>query len=222
MAIKGAIFDLDGVIVNTVPFHFRAWKRMFEGYGHKFTMEDYLAKVDGRPRLEGAAAILTELNPEEIKLAGQKKQGYYLELLDKEPMEIFKSSIDLIKQMKARGLKLAAASSSKNAVRILKKINLFDTFEVNVSGADFEKGKPDPEIFLMAASKLDLKPNECVVFEDAKSGIEAALNGGFPCVAIDRHNNPEALRGANKLVKDLSETTLEEILNLGNKNVKEI
>lgn len=214
MAIKAAIFDLDGVIVNTVPFHFRAWQRMFEEYGHKFSMEDYLAKVDGRPRLEGAAAILTELSPEEIEKAGAKKQGYYLELLETEPMEIFESSVARIKELKERGIKLAAASSSKNAVRILKKIKLFNVFEVNVSGADFEKGKPDPEIFLTAAARLKVKPEESVVFEDAKSGVEAALNGRFLCVAIDRHNNPEALKGANVMVKDLSEISVDQILNL--------
>ncbi len=218
MKITGAIFDLDGVIVNSVPFHFGAWKKMFEEYGHKFSMEEYLAKVDGRPRLEGAAAILTELPPEEIEKAGEKKQGYYLELLDKEPLEIFESSVKLIKEMKARKIKLAAASSSKNAVRILKKIKLFDLFEVNVSGADFEKGKPDPEIFLTAAKRMGLKPEECVVFEDAKSGVEAALNGKFYCVAIDRHHNPEVLKGAHKLVKDLDELTLEEILSMGKDN----
>lgn len=218
MGIAGAIFDLDGVIANSVPFHFRAWKKMFEEYGHKFSMEEYLAKVDGRPRLEGAAAILTELPPEEIEKAGGKKQGYYLKFLDREPIEIFQSSIEIIKGLKAKGIKLAAASSSKNAVRILKKINLFDIFEVNVSGADFEKGKPDPEIFLTAASKLGLKPEECVVFEDAKSGVEAALNGKFYCVAIDRHNKPEALKGAHKLVKDLGELTVEEILSMGKDN----
>lgn len=214
MAIRAAIFDLDGVIVNTVPFHFRAWKRMFEGYGHKFSMEDYLARVDGRPRLEGAAAILTELSPEEIEKAGQKKQEYYLELLDSEPMEIFESSVKMIKELKQRGIKLAAASSSKNAVRILKKIKLLRVFEANVSGADFEKGKPDPEIFLTAAARLKVKPEESVVFEDAKSGVEAALNGGFICVAIDRHHNPEALKEAEVMVNDLSEMTVDQILDL--------
>jgi len=213
--IKAAIFDLDGVIVNTVPLHFGAWKRMFEGYGHKFTMQDYLAKVDGRPRLEGAAAILTELNPEEIKKAGDIKQGYYLELLDNEEIKIFQSSVKVIKEFKKRGIKLAAASSSKNAVRILKKIKLYDTFEVNVSGADFEKGKPDPEIFLTAAKKLGAKARESVVFEDAKSGVEAAVNGGFFCIGINRHDNAEALAGANKVVNDLSEISIDEILKLG-------
>jgi beta-phosphoglucomutase len=215
MKIEGAIFDIDGVIVDTVPLHFKAWQRMFEEYGHKFTMKDYLAKVDGRPRLEGAAAILTELNPEEIQEAGSKKQGYYLEFLDKEPLVQFDSTLQLIKEMKSKRIKLAAASSSKNAKRILQKIDLLGVFEVNVSGADFEKGKPDPEIFLTAAARLGLKPDECVVFEDAKSGVEAAKNGGFPCIGIDRHGNPEALGVADKIVKDLKEISLEEILSLG-------
>jgi beta-phosphoglucomutase len=218
MSIKAAIFDLDGVIVNTVPFHFRAWKKMFQEYGHKFSMEDYLAKVDGRPRLEGAAAILTELSPEEIEKAGAKKQEYYLELLDKEPMEIFESSVKLIQELKKRGIKLAAASSSKNAVRILKKIKLLKVFDANVSGADFEKGKPDPEIFLNAAARLKVRVEESVVFEDAKSGVQAALRGGFICVAIDRHNNPEALKGSHRLVKDLGEMGVDEIINLGKEN----
>lgn len=217
MVIKAAIFDLDGVIVNTVPLHFEAWKKMFEQYGHTFTMDDYLAKVDGRPRLEGAAAILTRLNPEEIKKAGDIKQGYYLELLSSEPIEIFESTVKLIDEMKSKGIKLAAASSSKNAVRVLKKINLLDIFDANVSGSDFKKGKPNPEIFLTAAARLGFKPEECVVFEDAKSGVEAARNGDFPCVGIDRHNDPEPLQAANRVVKDLSEISLDEIIKLERK-----
>jgi len=215
MKIRAAIFDLDGVIVNTVPLHFKAWKKMFEGYGHKFTMKDYLGKVDGRPRLEGAAAILTELGPEEIKKAGDIKQGYYLELLDSEPIEIFKSSVRVIEELRQRGIRLAAASSSKNAVRILKKIKLYAIFEVNVSGADFEKGKPDPEIFFTAAKKLGVQPAETVVFEDAKSGVGAARNGGFPCIGINRHDNADALAGANRIVNDLGEISVDEILKIG-------
>lgn len=215
MTIKGAIFDLDGVIVNTVPLHFKAWKKMFEQYGRQFSLQDYLAKVDGRPRLEGAAAILTELGPEEIKKAGDIKQGFYLQMLDSDQIEIFQSSVSVIKELRTRGVKLAAASSSKNAVRILKKIELYDIFEVNVSGADFEKGKPDPEIFLTAAKKLGVKPAESVVFEDAKSGVEAAVNGGFFCIGINRHDNAAALAKANMVVNDLAEIGIEEILRIG-------
>lgn len=211
MGVKGAIFDLDGVIVNTVPLHFKAWKKMFEEYGHEFSMEDYLSKVDGRPRLEGAAAILTELSPEEIEKAGERKQSCYLKYLEEEEIEVFSSTVKFIKELKEKGIKLAAASSSKNAVRIFKKINLFGILDVNVSGADFDKGKPDPEIFLTAASRLGLKPEECVVFEDAAAGVEAALRGGFYCIAIDRHNNPAAMSGAHIIVSDLSELGIDDI-----------
>ena len=209
--LHGAIFDLDGVIVNTVPLHFKAWKRMFNEYGKSFELSDYLSKVDGRPRYDGAAAILTDLSKEEIVKAGEIKQSYFREFIDTEPIDIFDSSVKLIKEMKEKSIKLAAASSSKNAVRILKKINLYDIFEVNVSGGDFARGKPAPDIFLMAAEKLGLTPTECVVFEDANSGVQAAIAGGFPCIGIDRHNNAAALAGADKIVKDLSEITLDEI-----------
>ncbi|PIS29573.1 beta-phosphoglucomutase family hydrolase [Candidatus Saganbacteria bacterium CG08_land_8_20_14_0_20_45_16] len=213
--IKGAIFDLDGVIVNTVPFHFKAWQKMFQQYGYDFTMADYLAKVDGRPRLAGVAAILTDLSPDEITKAGDIKQGYYLELLENEPLEIFESTIVLIKEMKTNKIKLVAASSSKNAVMILKKIKIFELFDANVSGADFKKGKPDPEIFLTAAKKIGLAPKECVVFEDAKSGVEAAFAGSFYCVGINRHNDRVGLQLANRVVKDLKEISLAEIVGLG-------
>lgn len=217
MAIKAAIFDVDGVIVDTVPLHFHAWKKMFEEYGHPFTMKDYLAHVDGKPRDEGAGSILTELSPDEVKKAGAIKQSYYLQLLDTAPLKVFDSTIKILNEMKKRNIKLAAASSSKNAKLILKKIAVLKLFDVNVSGGDFKKGKPDPEIFLTAASRLQVKPEESVVFEDAKSGVEAAVRGGFVCVGIDRHNNPLPLQGSNIIVKDLQELTLDEILSLERK-----
>ena len=211
MSLKGAIFDLDGVIVNTVPLHFKAWEKMFKQHGHAFTMQDYLAKVDGRPRLEGAAAILTDFSEEEIVKAGNQKQAYFVEYLESEPIEKFESTIALLNEFKKRSIKLAAASSSKNARRILKKIGLYDMFEVDVSGADFEKGKPDPEIFLTAAKRMGLTPIDCIVFEDAKSGVDAARAGSFKCIGINRHHNALALANADKIVNDLAEITIDEI-----------
>lgn len=211
---KGAIFDLDGVIVNTVPVHFNAWKKMFEEYGHSFTFADYLAKVDGIPRIAGAKAILTDLNEDEIVEAAAKKQKYFREFLALEPIEIFESSVKLIKEMKQKGIKLAAASSSKNATFILEKINLLSYFDANISGGDLKKGKPDPEIFLSAAEKMNCSPSECIVFEDAKLGIEAAVRGKFASIGINRHNNAEALDRADKIVDDLSEISLDEIIEI--------
>ena len=93
---KGAIFDLDGVLVETVPLHFAAWKRMFAEYGIDFTFQDYKQKVDGIPRLDGARAILTELSDEELEKAATRKQKYYLEAIDSQDVPVHQDSIDLI------------------------------------------------------------------------------------------------------------------------------
>ena len=212
MKLKGAIFDLDGVLVNTVPLHFKAWQRMFEEYGHAFSLTEYLKKVDGRPRDDGTRAILTDLDEGEIERAGLKKQEYFQELLEKDPIEIFKSSVALAEELVEAGIKTAVASSSKNTVAILERTGLAGLFVAVITGNDFKKGKPDPEIFLLAARQLGVKPKECVVFEDAKAGVEAARSGGFFGVGIDRHNDPGDLAAADVVVADLSEITLQDII----------
>lgn len=205
MSFKGAIFDLDGVIVNTVPFHFKAWKRMFSEYGKDFTFEDYRHKVDGIPRLDGARAVLTGLSAGELEKAAVKKQGYYLELVSKDDVEVYHSTVGLIKELKAKDIKVAAASSSRNCRLILEKVGLAGLFDAIITGLDFKKGKPDPEIFLLAASKINILPSLAIVFEDAKLGVRAAKNGGMFCVGIAREGNAALLKGADITVSDLSE-----------------
>lgn len=203
--LKGAIFDLDGVIVDTVPLHFKAWKRMFEEYGHRFTFEDYKNKVDGIPRVDGARAILTDLSDKELKQACDKKQGYYLQYLKKDKVPIYSETIDLIKELRSKGIKVAVISSSKNTPYILESIGLIDKIDTKIDGNDITKGKPDPQIFLMAAEKLGVSPENCVVFEDAVLGVQAAKRAGMLCIGIDRHNDPASLKHADLIVKDLQE-----------------
>lgn len=205
MSFKGAIFDLDGVIVDTVPLHFKAWKRMFSEHGKDFTFKDYKEKVDGIPRLDGARAILTDLSAGELEKAGAKKQQYYLELVDAGEIETYQSTVELIKELKKNGIKVAAASSSRNCRYILEKVKFITLFDTIVSGGDFKKGKPDPEIFLLAASQLGLSPDEVVVFEDAILGVEAAKNGMMRCVGIARREDKEVLKKADIVVSDLAE-----------------
>ncbi len=208
MPLEAAIFDLDGVVVNTVPIHFKAWKRMFNEYGHEFTFDDYKLKVDGIPRYDGARAILTELSEEEIREAGNKKQGYFRELLDAEEIPRYETTINLIDQLQEAGIKVAVISSSKNCPLILQRINLFDRLDTVISGQDITKGKPDPQIFLMAAERLRAMPRQCVVFEDAVLGVEAAKRGEMKCVGIDRYDNPKRLAKADIVVKDAGEVTV--------------
>ena len=164
--MHAAIFDLDGVIVNTVPFHFKAWQRMFKEYGKDFSFEDYKQKVDGIPRIDGARAILRDLDRDGLQRAGDKKQGYFLEYLDKEDIPVYAGTVSLIKDFKKEGLKVAVISSSKNCLPILKKTNLADLFNVIITGNDITKGKPDPQAFFMAADKMSAGPEGCVVFEE--------------------------------------------------------
>lgn len=208
MPLEAAIFDLDGVVVNTVPLHFEAWKRMFNEYGHEFTFDDYKAKVDGIPRYDGARAILTELSDDELKVAGDKKQGYFRELLDAAEIPRYDTTIKLIGDLQAAGIKVAVISSSKNCPHILEKIGLYDKLDAIISGTDITKGKPDPQIFLMAAERVGTEPQACVVFEDAVLGVEAAKRANMKCVGMDRYDHPERLTKADVVVKDASELSV--------------
>jgi len=205
MSFKGAIFDLDGVIVDTVPLHFKAWKKMFSEYGRHFTHEEYKQKVDGIPRLDGARAILTNLNAGQLKRAAVKKQQYYLELVDAGDIETYSSTVGLINELKKNGIRIAAASSSRNCRYILEKVKLIWLFDTIVGGGDFKKGKPNPEIFLLAASRIGVSPEEAVVFEDAILGVEAAGAGGMRSVGIARKEDKSVLKKADIVVNDLAE-----------------
>ncbi len=212
--IKGAIFDMDGVIVDTVPIHFRAWKKMFAEYGRNFTFRDYEKKVDGIPRTDGARAILTDLSPEELNKATDKKQKYFLEYLKKEKIPIFQTTIKLIKELKSKDIKVGVISSSKNAPYILKKTGILKLIDVEVNGNEITKGKPHPQIFLMAAKKMGLKPKNCIVFEDAILGVRAAKRAKMLCVGIDRRNDPDRLKEADLVVSDLKEISYNKIVSL--------
>jgi len=212
--MQAAIFDLDGVIVNTVPLHFKAWQRMFAEYGKEFDFEDYKEKVDGILRIDGARAILTDIDEAELKKAADKKQVYFLEYLNSEEISVYNDTVDLVKTLKKEKIKRSVISSSKNCLPILKKVNLVELFDVILTGNDVTKGKPDPQVFFMAAKKMSVEPGSCVVFEDAVLGVEAGKRAGMKCVGVDRHGNPERLKKADLVVGDLGEVTVEKIKDL--------
>ncbi|MDD4939766.1 MAG: beta-phosphoglucomutase family hydrolase [Candidatus Omnitrophica bacterium] len=209
--LKGAIFDLDGVIVDTVPLHFKAWKKMFAEYGKRFTFHDYKQKVDGIPRLDGAQAILKGIPPGEVKKGARRKQRYYLDLLNKEGVKAYASSLRLIKELRRNNIKAAVISSSRNCRTILKKINLLKDLDAVVGGKEITRGKPDPQIFLKALRKLHVRPSESVVFEDAVLGIEAARRGHIFTIGIDRHHDPNRLRKADLIVKDARQVSVRKL-----------
>ena len=178
---------------------------MFEEYGREFTMKDYEDKVDGIPRMDGARAILSNFSQEELDKAAMKKQGYFLEFLKEEGVNVYETTVELIKELRGHGIKIAVISSSKNCPDILRKTGLYPFINIEINGKQIVRGKPDPWIFVTAAEKLNLKPEECIVFEDAVLGVEAGKRGGMFTIGIDRRNKPERLKKADLVIKDLGE-----------------
>lgn len=211
MPIKGLIFDLDGVLVDTVPVHFSAWSRMFKEYGYEFGKQEYRNLVDGRPRFDGARAVMVNHSENQIREAANKKNDYYVEAIDRGEFQVFDAAVTLVRQSLADGYGLAAASSSANVRTVLEKAGLLDAFPVVVGGDDVENGKPNPDIFLKAASGLGLKVDECIVIEDSSSGVQAAKNGGFYCVGLQHEDHSGDLRGADEIVSSLADLKIDQI-----------
>jgi beta-phosphoglucomutase len=211
MPIKGLIFDLDGVLVDTVPAHFSAWKQMFAEHGYAFGKKEYRKLVDGRPRFDGARAMMTRHNDEEVRTAADKKNDYFVDMIERGEFQVFDAAVALVRKCQQEGYGLAAASSSANVRTVLEKAGLIDAFTVIIGGNDVVKGKPNPDIFLTAAEGLSLKVDECIVIEDSLSGVQAAKNGGFYCVGLIHGDHDEELPGADQIVSSLSEVDVAQI-----------
>ena len=198
--IKGCIFDLDGVIVDTAKYHYLAWKKIADELGFEFTKEDN-EKLKGVSRMDSLDILLQigNLNFDEktkINLAEKKNKIYvnYISKIDKS--EILEGVEDFIKELKGNNIKIALGSVSKNAVPIIKNIGMLNYFDSVIDGNKITKAKPDPEVFLLGAKELNLKPENCVVFEDAAKGIQAAKNAGMYAVGV---GDPLILKQADKI-----------------------
>ena len=188
MGLRGIIFDLDGVIVSTDEQHYLGWKALADRLGIPFTRE-VNSRFRGVSRM-ACMNILEELggkhytDSEKIAYADWKNE-YYRELLDQmSPADLSQEVRSTLDALRARGLKLAVGSSSKNAKFILQRIGLSDYFDAVSDGTNISRSKPDPEVFLKAAEYLGLTPSDCLVVEDAVSGVEAAHAGGMKAAAI--------------------------------------
>ena len=215
MSIKGVIFDLDGVIVSTDEYHFQGWKRLADEEGIEFTREDNM-RLRGVSRMQSLEFLLEKTTrkytDEEKQEMAARKNSYYRELLqDITPDNILPGAMEIMEELKKRGIKIAIGSSSKNTPRILLRIDLENYFDAVSDGNDIKRGKPDPEVFLIAAERLSLAPQECLVVEDAKAGIEAALAGKMKAMGVGAAQDDER---AHIQVKDMASVTVDQMLNL--------
>jgi beta-phosphoglucomutase len=186
--IKACIFDLDGVIVDTAHYHFLAWKRLAKELGIELS-EQQNEKLKGVSRMQSLEIILTlgdiSLSAHEKELLANKKNSWFVDYVERmAPEEIFPGVKQLIQDLRTAGIKTGLASSSKNAKTVIQLLHIQQAFDVVVDGNMIMHSKPHPEIFLLTASKLGVDPKDCLVFEDAVAGVEAAIAAGMKCVGI--------------------------------------
>lgn len=234
--ITACLFDLDGVLTQTARVHGEAWKEMFDAFlrdraahtgepFHPFEHADYITYVDGRLRMDGVRTFLAsrgidlpEGSPDDPPTAdtvhglGTRKNDMVLELIRRDGVDVYESSVDFVRVCKDIGLRRAVVSASKNCQEVLESAGIADLFEIRVDGWVAEernlRGKPAPDTFLAAAEQLGVAPSDAAVFEDAVSGVEAGRAGDFGwVVGVDRTGQADALRrgGADVVVGDLGE-----------------
>ena len=237
LLFDAVIFDMDGVITKTALTHAAAWKKMFDEYlrkreaehGEKFVefthAGDYLPYVDGKPRYKGVASFLESRgidipfgDPSDAPGVetccglGNRKNDAFNEVLEKEGVEVYPSTVALINALKGAGIKLGVASSSKNCKPVLERVDLLEVFDARVDGVvSFEmdlNGKPEPDIFTTACDIVEADYANSIVVEDAVSGVQAGAKGNFGLtIGIARENNRKELEegGADIVVEDLEE-----------------
>jgi beta-phosphoglucomutase len=209
--IRAFIFDLDGVITDTAEYHYRGWKRLAEEEGLSFSRVDN-EHLRGIPRRESLMLILKDRVYSEAKILEmmERKNGYYLEFIKEiSPRDLLPGAKELLEEIRAAGLKNALGSASKNAGEVLDRLGIRSLFDAVSDGHSVERQKPAPDLFLHAASQLDLLPAECVVVEDAAAGIEAARAGGFHSVGL---GPPERIGEAEAVFPSLSGVRLADLL----------
>jgi len=227
--MKAFIFDIDGVVLDTP--HEESWRQALKEFGYELSSDIYHEYVAGKARLVGAESVFDYFNidkgknnEEVVKSAELKQKMIEKAVIDKN-FKVYDNTIKLLLEAKKAGLKLAAASASRNAKDFLMQIpfssgSLYDIFDVDMCGKDIPS-KPAPDLFLAAAKGLGLEPSQCIVFEDAPSGIKSAKAGGFFAVGFASLGSKESLSevGADITVDDLGELSVDKLKELIKSNL---
>lgn len=213
--MKGFIFDLDGVIVDTAKYHYLAWKHLADELGIPFTEEDN-ERFKGVSR-KRCLEILLEMGGMEVtreqfnRWLHEKNEDYLSHISKMDASEILPDVPKVLDYLRQRDIPMALGSASKNARPILEKVGLISYFNAIVDGNEVVKAKPDPQVFLIAAERLGVSPEACVVFEDALAGIEAANAAGMRSIGI---GDPDILTEADAVFRDFTEIDLDYIRGL--------
>jgi beta-phosphoglucomutase len=214
--LKGIIFDLDGVIVDSHPAHLQAWQEFFRGIGREIPERELSFVLEGRKREEILRHFLGDVTAEELRECGRRKEALFRQHAGS--VKTVPGVEEVLDQLQETGVEAALASSAarQRIAYMLKDFGLETRFRVVVSGDDVAAGKPDPAIFRLAAEGLGLAPENLLVCEDAVCGVEAAKEAGMKCLAIAANGRAKALRaaGADMIVADFRQVSVEKLRGL--------
>ncbi len=214
--INAVLFDLDGVLVSTDEYHYRSWVRISQEEGFDFFDHAFNDKFRGVARME-CVEIITKASgkpytQQQKQELADRKNGYFAESLATVTQgDLLPGSLAMLTELRKRGIKIAVASNSRNAVTIIKQVQIDALLDAIVDGYQIVNSKPDPEVFLLAAKKVGVAPGHCLVVEDAVSGIEAAKSAGMKHLGI---GDPARIPNAGLVVPDLTAISVEALLAL--------
>lgn len=199
---RAFIFDMDGTLADNMHFHTEAWGKMLEENGVQMNAHDFLVKTAGKTNREILPTVFGDISDERIEELGKRKETLYQELF-LEHRKAVDGAVEFLEKAKALGIKMAVATAAPNAnvEFILDGLDLRRFFDTITTAADVTFGKPNPEIFLKSAEKLNVEPKNCIVFEDAIGGFEAAHRAGMYSIGIATVNKVEEIVNLNSVVE---------------------
>ena len=209
---KAVIWDMDGVIADTAPYHLKAWQGVFHKRGVDFTKDDFRRKFGQRNDTIIRNTLGKDISPSEIEAIANEKEEDYRQRV-KNNVKPLPGATNLIKSLKEHGFAQALGSSApiENIQLVTRELGIENLFQAIVSGREVKEGKPSPQGFLLAADKLGVKPQNCIVIEDAIAGVKAAKRGGMRCLAVTNTNPKASLAEADLVVDNLERVTASDL-----------
>ncbi len=209
---KAIIFDLDGVLTDTSEYHYQAWKHLADDEGIPFTHEENDAHLRGVGRRDSLMYLLKgrQVSEEQMQEMMERKNNYYTDLIkNMTPKEVVAGGVELLKELRAAGIKTAIASASKNTATVLEKLQITAYFDGIADGNSIVNGKPKPDVFVFAAGLVNTPVMECLGVEDADAGIEAIKAAGMEALAI---GPAERFHKADKAIPNMENKTLQDLI----------
>jgi len=207
---RAVIFDLDGVLVWSMPMHHTAFQRTFAAEGREFPLDEYRQVALGASREEVIRRVLGDLPHEKMRRLMSEKERHVKEYLRQRGIELIPGAIDFVRAVRARNVKTAVASASRIPEVILDSVGVLPLFDAVVGRGKVRRSKPHPDLYLLAAETLGVPPEECLVLEDSPTGIDAALNAGMHVLAITTTEDAANLSRAHGVYPGFADISLDE------------